>query len=208
MKSMPSIYLHVLKPALDYSLAIFSLIMFLPFLLVLVFILLFSQRSPVFYTQIRPGYKGRLFKLYKFRTMSDASDQNGNLLPDDQRITRVGHFLRKSSLDELPQLINILKGDISLVGPRPLLPEYMERYTDEQKRRHLVKPGLTGWAQINGRNSISWEEKFKLDIYYVDHISFKLDIIIILRSVIQVLKGSLVYNQNGTVMRKFEGANE
>lgn len=140
------------------------------------------------FKQTRPGQYGKPFQIYKFRTMTDAKDENGELLPDEQRMTPVGRFIRNSSIDELPQLINVLKGDISLVGPRPLLMEYLPLYNQEQKKRHNVKPGITGWAQINGRNAISWDAKFKLDVWYVENQSFKLDMYIIYKTIVNTLQ--------------------
>lgn len=171
--------------------------------------------SPVLFTQERPGKidpktgKERIFKLYKFRTMTNERDAEGNLLPDEVRLTKFGKFLRSTSLDELPEILfNILKGDLSFVGPRPLLVEYLPRYTDEQRRRHEVTPGLTGYAQVNGRNSISWEEKFKDDVWYVDHISFLLDIKVILKTIGVVFKRDGVSSENSATMEKFTGSNE
>lgn len=161
--------------------------------------------SPVIFKQQRPGLHGKPFYLYKFRTMTDERDENGELLPDHLRLTPFGQFLQKFSLDELPQLFNVLKGDISLVGPRPLLMEYLELYTPEQARRHEVKPGITGWAQVNGRNAISWEEKFKLDVWYVDHQSFWLDLKILFLTVIQVLKSEGISHEGHVTMEKFTG---
>lgn len=161
--------------------------------------------SPVLFKQQRPGLHGKPFYLYKFRTMTDERDENGELLPDHLRLTPFGQFLRKYSLDELPQLFNVLKGDISLVGPRPLLMEYLELYTPEQARRHEVKPGITGWAQVNGRNAISWEEKFKLDVWYVDNRTFWLDIKILFLTVIKVLKKEGINQSEYVTMEKFTG---
>lgn len=161
--------------------------------------------SPILFKQQRPGLHGKPFYLYKFRTMTDERDENGKLLPDHLRLTSFGKFLRKYSLDELPQLFNVLKGDISLVGPRPLLMEYLELYTPEQARRHEVKPGITGWAQVNGRNAISWEEKFKLDVWYVDNRTFWLDIKILFLTVIKVLKKEGINQSEYVTMEKFAG---
>ena len=161
--------------------------------------------SPILFKQQRPGLHGKPFYLYKFRTMTDERDENGELLPDHLRLTPFGQFLRKYSLDELPQLFNVLKGDISLVGPRPLLMEYLELYTPEQARRHEVKPGITGWAQVNGRNAISWEEKFKLDVWYVDNRTFWLDIKILFLTVIKVLKKEGINQSEYVTMEKFVG---
>lgn len=163
--------------------------------------------SPVIFKQKRPGLQGKPFYIYKFRTMTDARDQHGNLLPDDVRLTPFGKLLRKLSVDELPQLINVIKGDISLVGPRPLLIEYLALYTPEQARRHEVRPGITGWAQINGRNAISWEEKFTLDVWYVDHQSVWLDLKILFLTVVKVFKSEGISQQGHATMQKFTGAN-
>ena len=151
-----------------------------PILLVTALIIRITMGSPVLFRQMRPGLQGKPFVMYKFRTMLDLRDEDGNVLPDEQRLTGVGRFLRSTSIDELPELINVLKGEMSLVGPRPLLMEYLDRYTPEQARRHNVKPGITGWAQVNGRNAISWEDKFKLDVWYVDNWSLWLDIKILI----------------------------
>ena len=161
---------------------------------------------PVFLRQQRPGYRGRLFTLYKFRTMRDARDSEGVLLPDDQRLTPLGRFLRRTSLDELPELVNVLQGDMSLVGPRPLLPQYLHRYTPEQARRHEVRPGITGWAQVNGRNALTWEDKFALDVWYVDHRSFALDLRIIWMTLTQVMSGRGVSAEGHATMPEFMGS--
>jgi sugar transferase EpsL len=161
--------------------------------------------TPILFKQQRPGLDGKPFYLYKFRTMTDQKDQNGDLLPDHIRLTSFGKQLRKYSLDELPQLLNVLKGDISLVGPRPLLMEYLPLYTKEQFRRHHVKPGITGWAQINGRNAISWEEKFKLDIWYVDHYSFLLDLKIMFFTIVKVVKSEGINQPGEATTERFKG---
>lgn len=161
--------------------------------------------SPVLFRQQRPGLHGKAFELLKFRTMNDARDSNGNLLPDSERLTRFGRFLRKTSLDELPGLWNVLKGDMSLVGPRPLLMQYLDRYTPEQARRHEVKPGITGWAQVNGRNAISWEEKFNLDVWYVDHQNFWLDMKIIGMTVWKVLRREGISQTGQATAEEFMG---
>ncbi|WP_330949256.1 sugar transferase [Virgibacillus sp. MG-45] len=163
--------------------------------------------SPIIFKQKRPGKNGKPFYVYKFRTMTDEKDQHGQLLPDNKRLTKVGRVIRKLSLDELPQLFNVLKGDLSLVGPRPLLMEYLPLYSQEQARRHEVRPGITGWAQVNGRNAISWEEKFKLDVWYVDNRSFWLDIKILFLTALKVLKSEGVNQDEQTPMKKFEGNN-
>ncbi|AWD14411.1 sugar transferase [Bacillus velezensis] len=161
--------------------------------------------SPVLFKQTRPGHKGRPFTLYKLRTMTDARDENGVLLPDHLRLTKTGRLIRKLSIDELPQLFNVLKGDISLVGPRPLLMDYLPLYTAEQARRHEVKPGITGWAQINGRNAISWEEKFKLDVWYVDNRTFLLDLKILLLTVKKVLVSEGIHQDGQVTAKRFTG---
>ncbi|RIN66120.1 sugar transferase [Staphylococcus simulans] len=165
-----------------------------------------SMGRPVLFKQQRPGLNGEHFYIYKFRTMTDARDDQGELLPDEQRMTKVGSFIRKTSIDELPQLINVIKGDLSLVGPRPLLMEYLPLYSDEQKKRHLVKPGITGWAQVNGRNAISWEAKFKLDVWYVENQSFKLDMYILYKTFINVLNRKDVSAKDYVTMEKFRGS--
>ena len=168
-------------------------------------IIFISMKKPILYQQIRAGLDGRPFVLYKFRTMLNLFDEAGNPLPDKQRLSRFGSFLRKTSLDELPELWNVLKGDMSLVGPRPLLMECLDRYTPEQARRHEVKPGITGWAQVNGRNAISWEEKFKLDVWYVDNWSIFLDIKIIFLTILKVLKGEGISAEGHATMPEFKG---
>jgi sugar transferase EpsL len=174
-------------------------------MLVTAILVRYKLGSPVLFKQQRPGLHGKPFYLYKFRTMTEERDENGELLPDHLRLTPFGQFLRKYSLDELPQLFNVLKGDISLVGPRPLLMEYLELYTPEQARRHEVKPGITGWAQVNGRNAISWEEKFKLDVWYVDNRSFWLDLRILFLTVIKVFKLEGINHAGHVTMKKFTG---
>lgn len=165
-----------------------------------------SMGSPVLFRQKRPGLSARPFILLKFRTMTDEKDSDGALLPDGRRLTRVGRFLRRTSVDELPQLVNVLKGEMSLVGPRPLLMEYLDRYSPEQMRRHLVKPGITGWAQIHGRNAITWEEKFELDVWYVDHGSFFLDLKILARTAVKTARGEGIAQEGQATMEKFQGS--
>jgi lipopolysaccharide/colanic/teichoic acid biosynthesis glycosyltransferase len=164
------------KRLLDLAITVPGLLLISPIMAIIALVVRFTLGEPVLFRQIRPGYKNRLFTVYKFRTMSDARDRQGNLLPDSERLTRLGHLLRNTSLDELPELINVLRGEMSLVGPRPLLIQYLERYSPEQARRHDVFPGITGWAQINGRNALTWADKFRLDVWYVDHWSLWLDI--------------------------------
>lgn len=176
-----------------------------PFLVTIATLIRFNLGAPIFFKQSRPGLSGKPFNLYKFRTMNDARDNNGKLLPDADRLTPLGGFLRATSFDELPELLNIIRGDMSLVGPRPLLMQYLGRYTKDQARRHDVKPGLTGWAQVNGRNSLSWEEKFKLDVWYVDNQSIVLDVRIILMTVKQVLLRTGITHQGEATMHEFMG---
>ena len=195
-----------MKNILDFIISFLGIILLAPFLVIIGLIILFAFGSPVFFIQSRPGFLGKPFKFFKFRTMTNKKDKNGNLLPDKNRLSPLGSFLRKTSIDELPSLWNVLKGDMSLVGPRPLLMEYLPLYTKEQARRHEVKPGITGWAQINGRNSISWEEKFNLDVWYVDNRSFWLDIKIILLTIFKVLKQEGISQSDHTTMPKFEGS--
>lgn len=192
---------------MDIVLSLFLLIIFSPVMLIIAFAVRVKLGSPVLFQHIRPGKNEKLFALKKFRTMMDAKNGDGVLLPDAQRLTSFGKCLRKTSLDELPQLWNVLKGDMSFVGPRPLLVEYLSLYNAEQKRRHEVKPGITGWAQINGRNNLSWEEKFKYDVWYVDHQSFSLDIKIILATVLKVLLQRDIKNTNHVTMPSFTGLN-
>lgn len=176
------------KRIFDLIAVTLGLVLLSPFLLLTALFVAIFLGTPVLFRQQRPGYKARPFFIYKFRTMTDASDSAGNLLPDDQRLTRLGRFLRAFSLDELPELLNILRGEMSLVGPRPLLMEYLERYSPEQMRRHDAYPGLTGWAQVNGRNAITWQDKFRYDVWYVDNWSFWLDIKILILTVWKVIK--------------------
>lgn len=180
-------YLHLFKPLLDRFLSLLLLVVLAPLLIGIAVAVLISSGRPVFFRQRRPGFRGEIFTVWKFRTMTDVRDRTGRLLGDGARLTPFGRFLRSTSFDELPELINVLKGDMSLVGPRPLLCEYLGRYSAEQARRHEVKPGITGWAQVNGRNALSWEEKFQLDVWYVDRVSFMLDVRIILRTITRVV---------------------
>ncbi|MEN3185334.1 MAG: sugar transferase [Atribacterota bacterium] len=176
-----------------------------PVIVVVASLIYFTMGRPVLFRQRRPGLHGKPFLLYKFRTMLVLYDQEGNPLPDEKRLTKLGKFLRRTSLDELPELWNILRGDMSFVGPRPLLMEYLSRYTPEQARRHEVKPGLTGWAQVHGRNAISWEEKFKLDVWYVDHWNLKLDLQILWKTLFLVLKGEGISAEGHVTMPEFRG---
>jgi len=199
-------YLKIFKPFIDFLISIITVLILSPIILVLALIVYLKLGKPVFFRQSRPGKNEKVFMLFKFRTMINKFSSSGELLPDIERMTNFGLFLRKSSLDELPQLFNVLKGDLSLVGPRPLLIEYLPLYNDTQKKRHLVKPGITGWAQINGRNVITWEDKFKLDLFYVEHISFFLDMEILLKTIINVLRRTNINNSTGHTMEKFTGS--
>lgn len=195
------------KRFFDLLLTIPGTLVILPFLLVLALLVRIFHGSPLFFTQIRPGKHGKPFRMYKFRTMTNDRDSAGNLLPDHERLTPLGRFLRATSLDEFPELINVLKGDMSLIGPRPLLMEYLPRYSPEQNRRHEVKPGMTGWAQINGRNAIGWEEKFGYDVWYVDNWSLWLDIKILAMTMLNVvLRKGINHNETET-MPFFQGSN-
>ena len=205
-------YKNFLKRGFDFALALCVLIAFSPILLAVSVALHFANKSAgVFFTQARPGKNGRIFRVVKFKTMTDERDAAGTLLPDHQRMTRVGKFLRKTSLDELPQLFNILRGDMAIIGPRPLLPEYLPLYSPEQARRHEIRPGVTGWAQTNGRNAISWKKKFELDVWYVDHVSFALDVKILFLTALKVVKREGINQSDapGTeiTMPKFDGTN-
>jgi undecaprenyl phosphate N,N'-diacetylbacillosamine 1-phosphate transferase len=177
----------MLKSIFDKILALFLIIFFLPIYIIVNLLILIKIGNPILFRQKRPGYKEKIFGIYKFRTMTNDVDKDGNLLPDEKRIVGVGKFIRSTSFDELPQLFNVLKGEMSFVGPRPLLIEYLDLYNDEQKRRHDVLPGITGWAQVNGRNAISWEQKFEYDVWYVDHQSFWLDIKILWMTFLKVV---------------------
>ncbi|NRA73966.1 MAG: sugar transferase [Rickettsiales bacterium] len=195
----------ILKRSFDFFVSLFLLILFLPLMGIISVLIYFKLGLPIFFKQPRSGLNGKLFMMYKFRTMQNKYDQNGQLLSDSKRLTKFGKFLRKYSLDELPELFNVMKGDMSLVGPRPLLMEYLPLYSKQQARRHEVKPGVTGWAQVNGRNSISWQEKLKLDVWYVNNQSFKLDLKIIFITFFKVIKGAGVNTNDGTTMPYFTG---
>ncbi|NOZ53750.1 MAG: sugar transferase [Gammaproteobacteria bacterium] len=197
-----------MKRFIDIIFALLMLILLSPFIVVLVVLIRFFLGAPVLFLQDRPGLNGRSFRLVKFRTMRDLYDNDGNMLSDDKRLTKFGVFLRASSLDEVPELWNVLLGEMSLVGPRPLLVEYLPLYSKEQYRRHEVKPGITGWAQVNGRNEISWDKKFELDVWYVDHHSIGLDIKIILLTIIKVFKSEGISHQGHVTMEKFRGSNK
>lgn len=202
------LYQSFIKPIFDFSFSALLILLFAPILIIVALLIHLKLGSPIFFTQERPGKNGKIFKIYKFRTMSNARDANGELLPDSERLKGFGKFVRKSSLDELPQLFNVLKGEMSFIGPRPLLVEYLPLYSKTQARRHEVKPGITGWAQVNGRNAISWEEKFKLDVWYVENLSFWLDCKIFLMTFYKVLKRKDISSQTNVTMEKFTGSKE
>jgi len=196
---------HFIKRLFDIISSAAGLIVISPLLVVLVVLVRLKLGSPILFRQQRPGLSGKTFVIYKFRTMTDQRDASGHLLPDEQRLPAFGRFLRSTSFDELPELLNVLKGDMSIVGPRPLMMKYLERYSPEQVRRHEVKPGITGWAQINGRNAISWEDKFKLDVWYVDNWTFWLDMKIILKSAWMVIAREGITQQGRATMDEFMG---
>ncbi len=201
-------YRNGIKRVLDFCLALIALLVSSPLLLVITIWLHFANKGAgAFFTQERPGKDEKIFKLYKFKSMTDERDTDGKLLPDAERLTPVGRFIRKTSLDELPQLWNVLRGDMSFVGPRPLLVQYLPLYSKEQARRHEVRPGITGWAQVNGRNTISWQAKFKHDVWYVDHISMTLDMKIILMTVEKVLRRKDISSETNVTMDEFTGNN-
>ena len=200
-------YKIFIKPAIDFLLALIILCLILPALILLAVILSIQNLGTPFFKQIRPGKNGKLFAIYKFKTMRNTRDDQGNLLPDNQRLTAIGKIVRKLSLDELPQLWNILKSEMSFVGPRPLLPEYLPLYNLEQQKRHWVKPGITGWAQVNGRNAISWQQKFEYDKWYVEHQSFKLDIKILFMTINKIFHTQEVNASNQITMDRFDGNN-
>mgnify|MGYP000168026800 FL=1 len=197
-----------MKRLFDFLVALFALLILLPVIMVVAVLIRLKLGSPILFTQERPGLNGNVFEMMKFRSMLDAKDKQGNLLPDDERMTPFGAFLRSTSLDELPGLFNVLKGDMSLVGPRPLLVQYLPLYNAEQARRHNVRPGITGWAQVNGRNAISWEQKFKLDVWYVDNQSFLLDIKILLLTVKKVFVREGISADGEATMSLFKGSDK
>lgn len=198
-------YLLLVKPICDFFASLIALIILLPIFIILIITLAIANNGAVFFVQKRPGKNGKIFSIVKFRTMNNKKNKDGILLSDAERLTTIGKFIRKTSLDEIPQLINVLKLDMSLVGPRPLLPSYYHLYNAHQIRRHEVKPGITGLAQVNGRNAISWTEKFDFDVYYVDNISFLLDIKILFKTVIKVIKNEGINAENAATIEPFEG---
>lgn len=201
-------YKHIIKRLLDFTIVFCALLILWPILLLITIWLHFANKGAgAFFFQERPGKDERIFKVIKFKTMTDERDENGKLLPDAVRLTKVGRFVRSTSIDELPQLINVLKGDMALIGPRPLMPKYLPLYSPEQRRRHEVRPGITGWAQVNGRNNISWTKKFELDVWYVDHCSFALDAKIILMTIKKVLFREDISKEGEATTVPFDGTN-
>lgn len=207
-KRRKGFYEAVVKRILDFLVGLMGLILLSPVLLVTAILVRIKLGSPVIFKQRRPGYQGKIFTLYKFRTMTDAKDEKGELLPDEVRLTSFGKKLRSTSLDELPELLNLVNGSLSLIGPRPLLVQYLPLYNERQKRRHDVRPGLTGYAQVNGRNAITWEEKFEKDVYYVEHISFLLDVKIFFQTIKTVFKRDGISGADSATMEVFTGTKE
>lgn len=200
-------YKSYIKPLIDFFVSFLIVIVAFPVLALVTLFLFFANNGKPFFLQLRPGKNGKIFTIIKFKTMNDKKDEEGNLLRDESRLTVLGKFVRTTSLDELPQLINVLKGDMSLIGPRPLLPEYLALYSENQKKRHNVKPGITGWGQVNGRNSISWSQKFEYDVWYVDHLNFLLDLKIIFLTVSKVFKREGITAENSVSAKAFNGNN-
>lgn len=201
------IYSKFIKIFLDKLVSLFALFIISPIFIFVVLLLLIPNNYKVFFIQLRPGFNGKLFNIIKFKTMNDKKDSEGNLLSDENRLTKIGAFVRKTSLDEIPQLLNVLKGNMSIIGPRPLLPEYLTMYNEFQNRRHEVKPGITGWAQVNGRNEISWHQKFEYDVWYVDNISFLLDLKILYLTIKKVVKREGITANNSVTAEAFKGNN-
>jgi len=198
-------YKKFFKRFFDIIVGIIGVIVFFPFFVIVFVALTINNRGTPFFYQSRPGLHGKIFKIIKFKTMTDQKDKQGKLLSDEKRLTRIGQFVRKTSLDELPQILNLLKGDMSIIGPRPLLPEYLPLYNERQQKRHLVKPGISGWAQVNGRNGISWEQKFEYDVWYVENLSFKLDLKIFILTFLKVFQSEGISANNTITMTKFTG---
>lgn len=200
-------YKSLLKRCIDFTIASIAFIILFPLFLIVTVGLYIANNGRPFFFQARPGLNEKIFKIIKFKTMNDKKDGNGQLLPDAERLTKIGSFVRKTSIDELPQLLNVIKGDMSLIGPRPLLPQYLPLYNENQKRRHLVRPGMTGWAQVNGRNAISWKRKFELDVEYVDNISLAMDLRIILKTIQKVVKSEGIAQDGHVTIEPFNGNN-
>lgn len=200
-------YRHFIKPFLDFFIAFTALLVLSPLLIPITFLLALANDGKPFFFQKRPGKNAHIFKIIKFKTMTDERDPKGNLLPDAERLTGIGKFVRRTSIDEIPQLLNVLKGDMSIIGPRPLLPQYLALYTDKQQRRHEVKPGITGWAQVNGRNAISWTKKFEYDVWYVDNQSFWLDLKILFKTIKKVVISEGINTANMATTEAFNGHN-
>lgn len=198
-------YKNIIKPLGDFLAALIGLILISPVFLMVLLLLSIANQGKPFFKQKRPGKNGKIFTIIKFKTMNDKRDAQGNLLPDADRLTKVGSFVRKTSLDEIPQLLNVIKGDMSLIGPRPLLTNYLHLYNAFQNRRHEVKPGITGWAQVNGRNAISWDQKFTYDVWYVDHISFIVDLKILIKTIKKVLKSEGINAADSATIEPFNG---
>lgn len=198
-------YTHFFKRVMDVFISLIILILLSPVIIVVFFILLFANNGKPFFYQSRPGKDEKLFNIIKFKSMNDKKDKHGELLPDEKRLTKVGLFVRKTSLDEIPQLLNVLKGDMSLIGPRPLLISYLPLYNEQQRKRHLIKPGITGWAQVNGRNAISWQQKFEYDVWYVEHCSFLLDVKILWLTALKVVKRDGISSSTSATMEFFTG---
>lgn len=198
-------YKNIIKPFFDFIFALLGLLIISPLLIIIILFLAIANQGKPFFIQARPGKHGKIFKIIKFKTMNDKKDNHGKLLPDANRLTIIGKFVRKTSLDEIPQLINVLKGDMSFIGPRPLLTQYLHLYNDYQNRRHEVLPGISGWAQVNGRNAISWDEKFDFDVFYVKNISFKLDVKILFLTIKKVFKKEGINAANAATIEPFNG---
>jgi undecaprenyl phosphate N,N'-diacetylbacillosamine 1-phosphate transferase len=200
-------YLKIFKRGFDVMISFFILVFFFPIFAIVTITLFFANNGSPFFLQKRPGRNAELFRVIKFKTMSDKKDKNGDLLPDAERLSKIGSFIRKTSIDEIPQLLNVLKGEMSLIGPRPLLPEYLSLYNEEQRMRHLVKPGITGWAQVNGRNAISWAKKFELDVWYVNNQSFLIDMKIFLMTIKKVFISEGINQAGEATTAAFNGKN-
>lgn len=200
-------YKTILKPLFDFLAALVGLVLLSPIFIIVMIGLAIANNGKPFFFQRRPGKDEKIFSIIKFKTMNDKKDAKGELLPDADRLTRIGSFVRKTSLDEIPQLLNVLKGDMSLVGPRPLLPQYLPLYSEEQKKRHWVRPGITGWAQVNGRNAISWEQKFTFDVWYVEHQSFSLDMRVLFKTVQKVVVSEGISQEGEVTAQPFKGTN-